>query len=276
MKTNLYMEAAGLGLPQGVVLDNESIKTSVSTFLTSMAESLVTLYKRITLNDATIAGLSVVSESDCKKVFDNIDWQAARRLRCFTPSKMNGNMVNHLDVLNRQIEMLSDIEKRLIDPALKFCAEIISDNEALKAVWVDKDIAQLDTDRMKGDLTATFDPSKLSTDTPYESTYGDTYSNMRDIFAASRMLNTLVDNNKRFDLKRLSDKDKKLAEYVDEVADICRKVESKKETIAKLANVISSISVELEYISVAFYYLNANVHAFNESIEYTKRILESK
>lgn len=275
MHDNVYLQYSGLDLPDNFELSQEGIKTSLSNFLESMSESLSLMYRKLMNEEARLDDTNFVPRASVESVLESQGWSYLRKLRCFTPAKMNGQMVEHLEVLNEQVKMLVDIEKRLLDPLIKYTAEVIASPGTLEKTWVDKDLSLLDTDRMKKSLVKTFDPEKMVGDTPYESRYGEVYSSKRDIYASADMLKDLLENARYLDLKILSEKDEKLAKYIDEVANIVEDVEADKNTVVKLANAVSSASVELEYISAVFYYINVNINAFYESFEYTKRVIEA-
>lgn len=275
MHKNLYLETAGLDLPEDFQLSQEGLTVNMAQFMSATAQHFRALAKRIKNEGAHIEDANLVSRADFENLFKDHGWSMISKMRCFTISKMNGNVADHLEVLEEQVKALVTIEERLLDPLIEYTAHAASDPSIMTKPWVDKRVSMLDTDGMKKKLTKTFDPSQLNGDVPSESTYRKSFSSTRDVYSSCDQLKSMIEEARQVDLEVLVKKETKLAEYIDEMVDAIDNMEVNKQTVVMLSNAVAATSVELEYVSAVMYYLTANVNALNETFEYTKRIIEA-
>lgn len=263
-----------LNLPKDFQLSEEGFTTSLFEFVTGMASEIRRVGRKVFNTAVTIEADVPYSPNDLEKIIKFYGWSNMKPKRCFAPSKMRGSIPEHLEVLEEQIEMIVDIEKRLLDPTILFLKECIANKEALEGVWADKDLKMLDTDKMKSDLGKTFEADKIDKDRPLYMSVGEAYSNSRQMTDTSKKLKDMLENAQRLDIGYVVEKEKELAELIDELVEEARDVNVNRQIVSKLANAVSSAVVEMEMMSALFYYLNVNIGSYNITAENLERQYE--
>lgn len=269
-----FLDNAGLDLPKDFSLTTEGLSVNLFDFISKTAKSIRLVMRKVVNTAVIIEAPTPKRAIDFQRLIENEEWGKISKLRVFVPSKMNGGIGEHLEVLQEQIEKLVTVEQRLLDPLLKFTAEAVASPGVLQQVWVDENLQMLDTDAMKKKLEKTFRADKINEDSPYESNYGKAFGIKKEVYRTADRLKDMLETAASVDLGIIIEKEKELSDLIDDIVDIGDSVEINKQVAVKLANAVQAAAIELEYIAAAFYYLVVNISTFNETHEYTERVIK--
>lgn len=247
---------------------SESVDT-VSGLFAAFGNGVQKTFKKLFNIHETGSMIEPQSPHRATQALKRKDLSEYRDLKVYRVPKVESRFDVFVGVLNKQVELHSDISERLYRPLNRWAATVITDEEYNEKPWVDRKLKFHEVSKSQKDLAKHFTTQKFREE---ESEYGkfinvfgsvkvfeDTWSKVED-------LDTMISDLNLVELKKM---EQRLVTNVNRVADMIEAGEFQdmnKDSRKLLAKSFVQLAQETEYLAALIFYSNNVFAAWNETI----------
>lgn len=192
-------------------------------------------------------------------------YDSIMELSIYKPSGMTVSYLEALKVIETHHEKVVDVEKRLIDPFIKWSSEMLTDPARMSELSSSGSLDSIDVDGITEALDSLFDPMDKS-DT---SSYSDMIKRNSEWREVTKLIRVVINRQNRLKAARLSAKVTKASEAVNKIISYCRSepnVYSCSEAArGKMADVVYNMGREVSLISRLYYIIKSLSTAIEDS-----------
>ena len=188
-------------------------------------------------------------------------------LTIFKPSGLNVSYMEALNTIERHHESAISVEKRLLDPFIKWSAEMLTDPSKLSELSSLQSLNMIEVETINDDLDKLFDLTS-KTDMGEYSDLIKRNSEWRDV---ARSIRILINRQNRLKPSRLIGKVDKASEAVNKIISYCRTNPDihvcSEYSRGQMADMVFAMGKEVSLVSRMYHLIRAMVTAVEDSAE---------
>ncbi len=195
-------------------------------------------------------------------------------INVYMPMGFKGHIKPYAVHIKDTLEKLADLETRLYEPLYKYVTGQIAEVVEVDAIWIDKNLKTVDTDKIKKAYKEFFNPKAKGNNTVSSNRFDKLYLSVGDFIKTGDVLNDIEKVIKSIDLSKLIELDEKLADALDKYRRLIvngeLEVTHNKVNVKRLVTTVDAIAEESALLSSYYYQFIALHTAYKDSLDKIK------